>query len=209
MHEANRKQVLLLIGLAAVWAVLLGWQFLQSEEPVRVPLKNKTGVISESRSPATAAELRVNLDVLAASSGQHETSFTAPRNIFSSLIGKESSSDQGALNGPSDQRLPTPAEERKLEAAAALNQFRYLGFLRFGERKGGKNRDVAVLLREDELHMVHAGDTIEKQVMVRAIDAEGVTLQHLGSRMVQVIPPAQEPLTGTAENGADVQEANP
>ena len=81
-----------------------------------------------------------------------------------------------------------------------MNQFRYLGFLRFGDRKGGKNKDVAVLLREDELHMVHAGDTIEKQVVVRAIDAEGVTLQHLGSRLIQVVRAAQEPLSGTAQN---------
>ena len=197
MHEANRKQVLLLVGLAAVWAVLLGWQLLQSDEPVRVPLKNATGVMTGARSPATSADLRVNLDLLATSSGQRETSFTAPRNIFSSLAGK-GSGDPDAQD-VSDQRLPTPAEERKLAAAAELNQFRYLGFLRFGDQKGGK-RDVAVLVREDELHMVRAGDTIEKQVLVRSINSDGVTLQHLGSRMVQVVPAAQEPLSGTAQN---------
>jgi hypothetical protein len=199
MHEANRKQVLLLVGLAAVWAVLLGWQLLHSDEPVRVPLKNTTGVMTGARPPATSAELRVNLDLLAASSGQRETSFTAPRNIFSSLAGK-GSGDQGAQDVSPDQRLPTPAEERKLAAAAELNQFRYLGFLRFGDQKGGRKKDIAVLLREDELHMVHAGDTIEKQVLVRSINSDGVTLQHLDSRMVQVVPAAPEPLSGTAQN---------
>ena len=97
-------------------------------------------------------------------------------------------------------RLTTPAEERKLAAAAELNQFRYLGFLRFGDLKGGGKKDVAVLLREDELHMVHAGDTIENQVLVRSIDSEGVTLQHLGSHLVQLLPAAQEPLSETAQN---------
>jgi hypothetical protein len=48
--------------------------------------------------------------------------------------------------------------------------------------------------------MVHAGDTIENQVLVRSIDSEGVTLQHLGSHLVQLLPAAQEPLSETAQN---------
>jgi hypothetical protein len=200
MPAANRKQILLLVGLAALWAVLLGWQLLSSDEPVRAPLKNRSGAVAAPRSPATPAGLRVNLELLAASSGQHEASFTTPRNIFTSLVGKGTSSGQAAQDVPPEQQLPTPSEERKLAAAADLNQFRYLGFLRFGDRKGGRKQAMAVLLREDELHLVHAGDTIAKQVLVRAIESDGVTLQHLGSRMVQVIPAAQEPLAGTTEN---------
>lgn len=200
MREANHKQILMLIGLGAVWVVLLGWQFLNSDEPVRVPLQNTSGVSAQPRLPAKSGELHVNLDLLAAPSGQRETSFTTPRNIFSSLAGNGSSTDQTGQDVPPEQRLPTPAEERKLAAAAELNQFRYLGFLRFGDLKGGGKKDVAVLLREDELHMVHAGDTIENQVLVRSIDSEGVTLQHLGSHLVQLLPAAQEPLSETAQN---------
>jgi hypothetical protein len=144
--------------------------------------------------------LHVNLDLLAAPSGQRETSFTTPRNIFSSLAGNGLSTDQIAQDVPPEQRLPTPAEERKLAAAAELNQFRYLGFLRFGGLKDGGKKDVAVLLREDELHMVHAGDTIENQVLVRSIDSDGVTLQHLGSHLIQLLPAAQEPVSETAQN---------
>lgn len=199
MDEANRKQVLILISLAALWAVLLGWQFLHSEEPVHVPLQNRTGAMAGPRSPAKSGELHVNLNLLSAPSGQRETSFTTPRNIFSSLAGN-GSTDQAAQDLPPEQRLPTPAEERKLAAAAEMNQFRYLGFLRFGGHKGNGKKDVAVLLRADELHMVHAGDTIENQVLVRSINSEGVTLQHLGSRMVQVVPAGQEPINGTAQN---------
>jgi hypothetical protein len=200
MDETNRKQVLILISLAAVWVVLLGWQILSSDEPAHVPLHNRAGVTAGSRSQASSGDLHVNLHLLAAPSGQRETSFATPRNIFSSLTDNGSVPDQSAQEVPPEQRLPTPAEERKLAAAAELNQFRYLGFLRFGDLKAGRKKDVAVLLRAEELHMVHAGDTIENQVVVRSIDAEGVTLQHLGSRLVQVVPAAQEPLSETAQN---------
>ena len=200
MDEANRRQVLILISLAALWVVLLGWQFLGSAEPPHVPLQNRTGLATGTRSQATSGDLRVNLDLLAAPSGQRETNFTTPRNIFSSLAGNGSSTGQVAQDVSPEQRLPTPAEERKLAAAAELNQFRYLGFLRFGHQKDRRKKDVAVLLRADELHMVHAGDTIENQVLVRSIDSEGVTLHHLGSRMLQVVPAAQEPLSGTEQN---------
>ena len=167
-----------------------------------MPLKNTTGPVAASRSAATASgELHVNLDLLAAAGGQREISFATPRNIFASLTGKGSlTGATTAQDVPPEQRLPTPAEERKLAAAAELNQFRYLGFLRLGDQKGSRRKDVAVLVREDELHMVHAGETIEKQVLVKSITSDGVTLQHLGSRMVQVLPAAQEPLTGIPQN---------
>lgn len=201
MHEPNRNQILLLVGLGVVWAVLLGWRLLQSDEPVRMPLKNTTGMVAGPRSPAaTSAELHVNLELLTASGEQRETSFTAPRNIFASLSGNGSSPGANAQDMPPEQRLPTPAEERKLAAAAELNQFRYLGYLRFGHHKGATKKNLAVLVREDELYMVHAGDTIEKQVLVRSVTSDGVTLQHLGSRMIQVVPAATEPLTGTSPN---------
>ena len=201
MHTTNRKQVLLLVGLGLIWTCLLGWQLLHSEGPVHMPLKNVTGTVAGPRSSATVSgELHVNLDHLAAAGGQREISFATPRNIFASLTGKGHTEQAVAQELSPEQRLPTPAEERKLAAAAELNQFRYLGFLRFGGVKNGKKKDMAVLVREDELHLVHAGDTIENQVLVRAIDSEGVTLQHLGSRMVQVVPAAQEPLSGTAQN---------
>ena len=120
MREANHKQILMLIGLGAVWVVLLGWQFLNSDEPVRVPLQNTSGVSAQPRLPAKSGELHVNLDLLAAPSGQRETNFTTPRNIFSSLAVNGSSTDQTGQDVPPEQRLPTPAEERKLAAAAEL-----------------------------------------------------------------------------------------
>ena len=100
----------------------------------------------------------------------------------------------------SEQRLPTPTEERRLAAAAELNQFRYLGFFRFGGAKSSRQKDLAVLVRDDELHVVHAGDTIEKEVLVRSVRSDRVTLQHLGSRLVQEVQVTQEPLTGTPQN---------
>ncbi|HET6676072.1 MAG TPA: hypothetical protein VFG71_12065 [Nitrospiraceae bacterium] len=202
METANRKRLVLLVGLGLVWVCLLGWQLLYSEEPARMPLKNTTGgVVTGPRSPAaTAGGLHVNLDLLTAASGQREASFATPRNIFASLSGKGSMDKAVAQDVAPEQRLPTPAEERRLAAAAELNQFRYLGFFRFGGVKSSRQKDLAVLVRDDELHVVHAGDTIEKEVIVRSVRSDRVTLQHLGSRLVQEVQVTQEPLTGTPQN---------
>ncbi len=202
MEAANRKQLLLLVGLGLVWACLLGWQLLYSEEPARMPLKNTTGGAvpgPRSSAPMTGG-LHVNLDLLTATGGQREASFATPRNIFASLSGKGAMDKAIAQDVPPEQRLPTPAEERRLAAAAELNQFRYLGFFRFGGVNSGRQKDLAVLVRDDELHVVHAGDTIEKEVLVRAVRSDRVTLQHLGSRLVQEVQVTQEPLTGTPQN---------
>ena len=202
MTESNRKQVLLLVILGAVWVVLLGWQVFRSEEPTRVPLKNTTGIATPAqRSKKASSEFHVHLELLAATSGQRETTFTTPRNIFASLTPSGSSADEGSnpdQESP-DLQLPTPAEEKKLAAAAELNQFRYLGFLRVGSH-AGQGKNMAVLMKNDDLLLVRAGETIERQVVVRSIDPEGITLQHLRSKLVQVVPAAEEPVTGISQN---------
>ena len=202
MTESNRKQILLLVILGAVWVVLLGWQVFRSEEPDHVPLKNTAGIVTPAhRAKKASGEFHVHLELLAATSGQRETTFTTPRNIFASLTSPNSSAGEGSnpdQESP-DLRLPTPAEEKQLAAAAELNQFRYLGFLRVGSH-AGKGKNVAVLMKNDDLLLVHAGETIERQVVVRSINPEGVTLQHVRSKLVQVVPAAEEPVTGISQN---------
>ena len=185
-----------------MWVVLLGWQLFRSEEPTGVPLKNTTGIATPAqRSKKASSEFHVHLELLAATSGQRETTFTTPRNIFASLTPPGSSAGEGSnpdQESP-DLRLPTPAEEKKLAAAAELNQFRYLGFLRVGSH-AGQGKNMAVLMKNDDLLLVRAGETIERQVVVRSIDLEGITLQHLRSKLVQVVPAAEEPVTGISQN---------
>jgi len=202
MTESNRKQILLLVILGAVWVVLLGWQVFRSEEPDHVPLKNTAGIVTPAhRAKKAFGEFHVHLELLAATSGQRETTFTTPRNIFASLTSSNSSAGEGSNSDQEspDLRLPTPAEEKQLAAAAELNQFRYLGFLRVGSH-AGKGKNVAVLMKNDDLLLVHAGETIERQVVVRSINPEGVTLQHVRSKLVQVVPTAEEPVTGISQN---------
>ena len=203
MTESNRKQILLLIILGAVWVVLLGWQVFRSEEPNHVPLKNTTGIATPAqRSKKASSEFHVHLELLAATSGQRETTFMTPRNIFASLTPAGASAGEGSSNPDQespDLRLPTPAEEKRLAAAAELNQFRYLGFLRVGSH-AGQGKNVAVLMKNDDLLLVRAGETIERQVVVRSIDPEGITLQHLRSKLVQIVPAAEEPVTGISQN---------
>jgi hypothetical protein len=202
MTESNRNQVLLLATLGAVWVVLLGWQIFRSEEPTHVPLKNTTGIATPAqRSKKASGDFPVHLELLAATSGQRETTFTAPRNIFASLTSPSSSAGERPISDQEapDSRLPTPAEEKRLAAAAELNQFRYLGFLRVGS-KVGQGKNVAVLMKNDDLHLVRAGETIEHQVVVKSINREGITLEHLRSKLVQVVPAAEEPVAALSQN---------
>jgi hypothetical protein len=197
----NHKKVRLLISLGALWVLLLGWQVWNWREPVHVPLKNATGPAHESRTPPPSNGLRVRLDLLAASSAARETDLATPRNIFSSGAAAASlDAKSGPQEMPPEPRMPTPEEERQLAAAAELNQYRYLGYFRFGDRKVSPARNSAVLMKQDEIHVVHAGDTIENQVLVQAITADGVTLQHLSSRLVQTVPAVGEPLAGQPSN---------
>src|SRR5688572_25563413 len=112
MIESNRKQVLLLAMLGTVWVALLGWQVFRSEEPDHVALKNTTGIAAPTqRSPKASDEFHVHLELLAATNGQRETTFTTPRNIFAPLIPLASAGGEGSNPGQEtqDQKVPTPA----------------------------------------------------------------------------------------------------
>src|SRR5918996_1624500 len=115
MTKSNRKQVLLLVILGAVWVMLLGWQVFRSEEPDHVPLKNTTGIATPvQRSKKASGEFHIHLELLAATSGQRETTFTTPRNIFAPLTPPGSPAGEGSTpdQDATDSKLPTPAEEK-------------------------------------------------------------------------------------------------
>ena len=88
MNRVSKNQGLLLVTLLVLWVGLLMWQFGYSDEPARVPLKHVSGQKAEAKPPAAAAGagLQVHLERLAAIKGQREATFSAPRNIFASLL---------------------------------------------------------------------------------------------------------------------------
>lgn len=158
-----------MVVLVVVWAGLAAWQWFMMEEPVRVPLTNVSGPASAQQGLRGAAgALHVQLELLASSRTQREMSFLTPRNIFAFPSSVEAASDG------TDSVTDTSQQQHSI--AAELAQFHYLGYVRAGE-DWEKQRDVAVLTKNDDLHVVRKGETVENHVVVKAITQDSVTLQ--------------------------------
>ncbi|MGH7204669.1 MAG: hypothetical protein ACREI2_00510 [Nitrospiraceae bacterium] len=188
----NRNQLLVLLVLGGIWAGLLVWRLVSTEEPARVPLVHVTGQSAHQTvaRAKTGAHLRVDLDLLAASRTQREGTFTTPKNIFS-LVRSD-----GPLTASSEAPLPvdmplTPEEELSQQATAAeLAQFRYLGYFYLGSLRQ-EGREIALLVKNDDLHVVRAGEIIQQRVLVKTITPTAVTLQETHSRVEQTVPLAE------------------
>jgi hypothetical protein len=185
----NQKKAAALAILGLLWCGILAWEWLTIEEPVRVPLTNVSGPVSTPRaSRGTVDGLHVHLDLLAAARTQREMTFTAPRNIFASPRPAESgaaSANQPALDSGSEQ-----AQHRQV-VLDGMAQFHYLGFVRM-EEGFRKNGELAVLTKNDDLHVVRTGETVEDHVVVKAITQESVTLQDRQSRVEYTVMLSEE-----------------
>ena len=185
----NQKKVASLVGLGLLWSGIFAWEWLAMEEPVRVPLANVSGPASAAQSTRGAFDgLNVQLDLLAAARAQREMTFTPPRNIFASprsYDSVEARGNQQELTAGSAQALGQQV------ALAELAQFHYLGFVRMEEGLR-KNREMAVLTKHDDLHVVRAGETVEDHVVVKAITQESVTLQDRQSRVEHTVLLSEE-----------------
>ncbi len=185
----NQYKIAVLLALGLLWGGILAWEWLTVEEPVRVPLANVSGPVSTSQATrGTVDGLHVQLDLLAAARTQREMTFTQPRNIFAPPRRDDSGSaraNQPELDPGSEQGL------RQQEVLAGLAQFHYLGFVRM---EGGwrKMSELAVLTKNDDLHVVRTGETVEDHVVVKAITQESVTLQDRQSRVEHTVLLSEE-----------------
>ena len=185
----NQKKVVALAALGLLWGGIFAWEWLAVEEPVRVPLTNVSGPASTPRvTRGTVDGLHVQLDLLAAARTQREMTFTQPRNIFAPPRPDDSGAayaNQSGFDPGSDQEL------RQQEVLAGLAQFHYLGFVRM-EEGWRKSRELAVLTKNDDLHVVRTGETVEDHVVVKAITQESVTLQDRQSRVEHTVLLSEE-----------------
>ena len=185
----NQKKVAALATIGLLWGGILAWEWLAVEEPVRVPLTNVSGPASTPQARrGTVDGLHVQLDLLAAAETQREMTFTTPRNIFASPRPADSGTTlatQSDLDSGSEQAL------RQQEVLAGLAQFHYLGFVRM-EEGWRKNGELAVLTKNDDLHVVRTGETVEDHVVVKAITQESVTLQDRQSRVEHIVLLSEE-----------------
>lgn len=189
MMTTNQKKVAALATLGLLWGGILAWEWLTVEEPVRVPLTNVSGPASTPR-PARGIvdRLHVQLDLLAAAQTQREMAFTTPRNIFAPPRPddlRSARANQSVLDPGSEQAL------RQQVVLAGLAQFHYLGFVRMEEGRR-KNGELAVLVKNDDLHVVRTGETVEDHVVVKAITQESVTLQDRQSRVEHTVLLSEE-----------------
>lgn len=184
----NHKKIMGLAALGLLWGGIVVWEWLAVEEPVRVPLSNVRGLASTPRAPRGAIDsLHVRLDLLAATRTQREMTFTTPRNIFAPPRRNDSEAS-------AHQSEPDPMSEQALRQQAVLDelgQFHYLGFVRM-EDAWRKTGQMAVLRKNDDLHVVRTGETVENHVLVKAITQESVTLQDRPSRLEYTVLLSEE-----------------
>ena len=222
MNRISKNQILWLSSLVALWIGLLIWQFGYSTEPARVPLTNVSGPKAGGRAPATSASgsLQVNLERLAAIKGQRQATFSTPRNIFASLLPPpepvsipEPAPRRGRSRGPAKPAPPPepaepPMEEEKgpsaedierLRITTELNLYRYVGFMAVGDGPQ-KKKSMAVVIKDDEMHLLQVGDTIAGEVLIKAMSSTEITLQHLASKITQQIPVTADPGAGGQPN---------
>jgi hypothetical protein len=178
MMTTNQKKVAALATLGLLWGGILVWEWLAVEEPARVPLTNVSGPASPARARRGIVDgLHVQLDLLAAARTQREMTFTPPRNIF-------------APPRPADSEAAL-ASQSELDPGSELAQFHYLGFVRM-EEEWRKNGELAVLTKNDDLHVVRTGETVEDHVVVKVITQESVTLQDRQSRVEHTVLLSEE-----------------
>lgn len=186
-----KKKTILAVSLVFLWAGLAVWQWRLLQEPVRVPLTNVTGHASVGRyAEKGRTGLHVNLDLLSSTGLQRQATFTMPRNIFT-LPRPDGTFAAG--NAPSSANQPSDSAEtlKQQENALEIEPYRYLGFLRVGEDRR-KNRDIAILRKDDEVLMLKVGDHVDDHLILKAINSESVTIRNTGTHTDQTVPLSEE-----------------
>ena len=80
---------------------------------------------------------------------------------------------------------------RQQTVLAGLAEFHYLGFVRMEEGRR-KNGELAVLTKNDDIHVVRTGETVEDHIVVKVITQESVTLQDRQSRIEHTVLLSEE-----------------
>jgi hypothetical protein len=190
--DAKQKSIAAAVLLLA-WAGLAVWQWGMWKEPRRVPLTNITGPAAAARAAKhTGNGLHVNLERLTSARDQQQMSFATLRNIFALP------SQDGTLPNPADtpaatQPDLTPAQALLQEAVSTeLAQYKYLGFVRMGERSQ-QRKPIAVLSKNEEVVIGKVGDRVEDHVVLTAVTPESVTIRDTGTGVDQTLPLSEEP----------------
>ncbi len=186
----KQHQVLVLGALLTLWAGVIFWTGFMSEEPARVPLVNVSGsakgrLLSSGNTPGA---MRVNLELLEANRAGREADFKSPKNIFDLYRPAEGRAIP-AEPPPMSRIEPQPSPEvmGQQQAWQELAQFRYLGYLQMGH-SSRVGEEVALVSKNEMLHTVRVGETIEGRILVKSITPTELTLQETRSQVEQRLP---------------------
>lgn len=187
----NWKKKVIATSLVLIWAGVAFWQWSTVEEPVRVPLTNVTGPSSSGQRPsANGNGTRVKMELLASAGVQRQATFTTPRNIFavpsSDGVLPAGSDHVSEPQAPHPSLVQTPSEQL---TEAQIAPYRYLGFLHIGDHR---EKDMAVLGKDDEVMVLKVGDHVEDHLVLKTITAESVTIRDTDTRLDQKVPLAED-----------------
>lgn len=185
----DRKQKAMVAGaliLAWVGLAVSQWDLLQ--EPARVPLTNITGPATEGRHSERSGGLHVNLSLLKATAMQRDVTDMMPRNIFTMAAVEETL----PVNSVAIPEQASPTETLTEQGVVQESgQFKYLGFLRIGE-KPLRSKSVAVLRKDDEVLVLKAGDHIDDHLVLKKITPDSVTVRDSGTQAEQTVGLSEE-----------------
>lgn len=184
------KQKAMVAGaLILAWAGLAVSQWDLLKEPARVPLTNITGPATEDRDlERRRGGLHVNLRLLKATAVQRDTTDMMPRNIFTMTTVEETLPVNPVAIPEQASSTETFAEQGGVQESG---QFKYLGFLRIGE-KPLRSKSVAVLRKDDEVLVLKAGDHIDDHLMLKKITPDSVTVRDSGTQAEQTVGLSEE-----------------
>ncbi len=184
----QQQQIAFLGVLLVVWGGVASWEFLFAPEPARVNMRNVSGVASGQGSTGgrSTSGLRVHLDLLTSNRAERAATFASVKNIFTlrravSSMSSPESEESGLLED--GEEVPTLSDEEinRQAAWAELSAFRYLGYVHLSHAQ----KAMALLAKNDVLHAVTDGETIDGRVLVKHLTPTEVTLQATNAEVEQ------------------------
>ena len=189
--DAKQKSIAAAVLLLA-WIGLVVWEWGTWKEPQRVPLTNVTGSAAGTHGLThTGNTVHVNLERLTSARDQQQMSFATLRNIFA-LPSQDGTLPNAADLAEITQSDLMPAQALLQQAVSTeLAQYKYLGFVRMGERPH-QRKPIAVLSKNEEVVIGKVGDRVEDHVVLTAVTPESVTIRDTGTGVDHTVSLSEE-----------------
>ncbi len=195
----NLQKGILLVGLLALWGILMFIQFSEESPQTGISL---SPVVSPPKEAPTSGNTGDLANVL--KPARQNVTFSKPRNIFAPLTFKTplppspKGKPKPVVGKPPNRKPqkpppppgPSPGELAAQRARQQLNKYRFLGYL----KKGGESQ--AFLTNGKDIYIVRQGEIMEGRIHVNRIDPTTIVLstkvKETGDRIEATIPLTKE-----------------